>query len=158
MIPHVSCAPCSIIHGHIILRYDIPSLKFNEFQNWMRLSNLVQNFQFRSKKIMAYKDQVPYMFGGHGSQVIHVILEPGLLFQEIVHFIIPAYFHVYAIYLAYTLLFYFCVYGLYYSQPERPFLSPKTTSLLSVYTVSFQLRPSQSSWHRDVTENVIWLY
>lgn len=66
MIPHVSCAPCSIIHGHIILRYDIPSLKFNEFQNWMRLSNLVQNFQFRSKKIMAYKDQVPYMFGGHG--------------------------------------------------------------------------------------------
>lgn len=54
---------------------------------------------------MAYKDQVPYMFGRHGYQVIHVILEPGLLFQEFVYFIIPTYFHVYAIYLASTLLF-----------------------------------------------------
>lgn len=44
---------------------------------------------------MAYKDQVPYIrLGKHSYQVIHVIHEWGLHFQEF-YFIIPAYFHVY---------------------------------------------------------------
>lgn len=85
---------------------------------------------------MAYKDEVPYMVGKHSCQVIHVIHEPGLRFQEI-YFIIPAYFHVYSTYLAYTVLFVvftFCVYNLCFSHLKTILLSLKTMSNLSMYS------------------------